>query len=68
MEKKFEPTPEMKAKAEEIKERLSCEEARPLDLEELDAVSGGGALDRIPLDPNKEINGWTYTDLRNMLY
>ena len=68
MGKKFEPTPEMKAKIEEIRGKLDHEEMNPLDLDDLDVVSGGGALDRIPLDPNKEINGWTYTDLREMLY
>ena len=71
MEKKYEPTPEVRNKVREIKDRLERSESKTqqvqLSMEELDAVSGGGPFDRPPLDPNKEILGWTYTDLHNIL-
>lgn len=71
MEKKFEPTPKMKekieAKVREFKEKEARGELKPLKLEELDAVAGGGGLARPELDPNKVINGWNYTDLYNIL-
>ena len=41
MEKKFVPTPELKAKVEEIRGKLDNEEMKPLDPEALDVVSGG---------------------------
>ena len=43
-----------------------------LDLEllpenkELDRVVGGG-YERIPLDPDRKINGWSYTELHSVL-
>ena len=63
MEKNYKPTPEILARIEKVKERLAHEEVMPLELEELDEVSGGSGFDRPPLDPTKEINGWTFDDL-----
>ena len=68
MEKKFEPTPELREKIQEIKDRLTHSEAsEQLSVEDLETVSGGGPFDRPPLDPNKQINGWTYTELHDIL-
>lgn len=47
MEKKFEPTPEMKAKLEALKTKTETHEAQELSAEELDNVSGGGGYDVI---------------------
>ena len=41
MEKKFEPTPEMKAKFEELKRTVEARETRELSANDLEVVSGG---------------------------
>ena len=41
MEKNFEPTPEMKAKLEELKAKVEAQEVRELSADELDGVAGG---------------------------
>ena len=45
MEKKFEPTPEMKAKLEELKAKVEAhDEVQELSVDDLENVSGGYAL------------------------
>jgi hypothetical protein len=41
MEKKFEPTPEMKAKIDELIRKVEAQEVRELSADELDGVAGG---------------------------
>lgn len=43
MEKKFEPTPEMKAKLEELRTKAEAHEVQELSVDELENVSGGYA-------------------------
>ena len=40
-EKKFEPTPEMKAKIDELIRKVEAQEVRELSADELDGVAGG---------------------------
>ena len=49
---------------ESIRNKIDSLELNSVDLEK---VSGGGGLDRIPLDANKEVRGWTYTQLHSTL-
>ena len=49
MEKKFEPTPEMKAKLEELRTRAEAHEVQELSVDDLDEVSGGyDYIDGVP--------------------
>ena len=43
MEKKFEPTPEMKAKLEELRTKAEAHEVQELSVDDLENVSGGYA-------------------------
>ena len=51
---------------EEIKEKMNNVKIKEVNDEELAKVVGGG-FERPDLDPNKEICGWTYTDLYELL-
>ena len=69
MEKKFEMTPEMKAKIDakikEIKEKEEHGEIKPLNLEALNTVAGGTPGE---FDPNATLsNGMNYDDVVNIL-
>ena len=66
MDKKYEPSPEMKAKIEEIKNRIAPDDVRELRAEELEAVSGGD-FSLLPFDPNKVVGGWTFKELSDLL-
>lgn len=49
MEKKFEPTPEMKAKLEALKTKTETHEVQELSVDDLDEVSGGyDYIDGVP--------------------
>ena len=53
---------------EEIKEKMDNFKLKKADDGELSKVTGGGSgFERPDLDPNKEICGWTYTDLYELL-
>ena len=58
MEKKFEPTPEMKAMLEKLKAKVEAHETRELSADELDSIAGGqgifvrdGSTDYLAKDP-----------------
>ena len=49
MEKKFEPTPEMKAKLDAVKSKANTHEVQELSVDDLDEVSGGyDYIDGVP--------------------
>ena len=57
-----------KLSEEDIKKKIDSVKLEKINDEELANVSGGGILTRPPIDENKRINGWTYADLRNILF
>lgn len=59
-------TPELLSEVMEIRLKLAKGEIEPMSIDDLDKVSGG-ANERVPLDTNRLIEGWTFTELYNVL-
>lgn len=59
-------TPELLSEVMEIRLKLAKGEIEPMSIDDLDKVSGG-ANERVPLDTNRLIGGWTFTELYNVL-